>query len=162
MSFTSAFPTKYPLFYKKVISLTFTEAVGLADYGTYSRSIAKTLSERVGLLEVVAKSLSRTISERVGLTDMGLLKSLTRQFTESIGLRETTSKQLPKSFAETLGLYEYWGYVYPYHDPMKALDELIRLLLTAKALGIMVEQLLESPYVIYLIRLATKKMSGES
>jgi len=58
------------------------------------------------------------------------------------------SKQLSKSFTEAIGLYEYWGYMYPYYDPRQALDKLIKILQTAKDLGIRADILLENPYIV--------------
>jgi len=66
MSFTSAFPTKIPLFYKRVILLTFTESIGFTDYGVYSKSIAKTFSEGVGLSEVPSKTITKSFTEAIG------------------------------------------------------------------------------------------------
>jgi len=217
MSFTSAFPTKLPLLGKRIISRSFSEAVGLLD-GGITKSVAKLFSEPVGFLEAVAKtvskpftellglkdagatksiskpfseaaglldggitksvtkvvsellglydfgavkSLTRSVSESIGLSDLGATKSLSRTLTELLGLREAFSKQPVKNLAEAVGLYEYWGYVYPYHDPKQALDKLIRILLVAKSLGIRIDLLLENPYIVYLIRVAARKMSGE-
>ena len=161
MSFTSAFPTKLPLLSKRFISQSFSEAVGLLDTGI-TKSATKVVSELLGLYDFGAvKSLTRSVSEAIGLSDLGATKSLTRTLTELIGLIEVFGRQFSKSFVDAVGLYEYWGYVYPYHDPRQALDKLIRILLVAKELGIRIDLLLENPYIVYLIRVAARKMSGE-
>jgi hypothetical protein len=162
MSFTSAFPSKLPVFSgKRVISQSFSEAVGLLDAGI-TKSATKVVSELLGLYDFGAvKSLTRSVSEPIGLSDLGATKSLTRSLMELLGLREVFGRQFSRSFAEALGFYEYWGHVYPYYDPRQALDKLIRILLVAKSLGIRVELLLENPYIVYLIRVAARKMGGE-
>ena len=145
----------------KSITKPFSEAVGLLDAGV-TKTATKAVSELLGLYDFgAAKSLTRGVSESIGLNDIGVAKSLTRPLVELLGLREVFGKQPVKSFAEALGFYEYWGYVYPYHDPRQALDKLIRILLVAKSLGIRVDLLLENPYIVYLIRVAARKMSGE-
>ena len=219
MSFTSVFPSKFPLFSgKKVISLSFSEAVGALDLGivksltrslleflglietfskslsrslvesigmydfgvtksltkTYSettglydfgftKSLSKTFSELLGVKDVsISKSLTRTYSEAIGLYDFGVSKSLSRSLAEALGLTEVFGRQFTRSFIEAMGLYEYWGYVYPYYDPRKVLERLINVLLVAKSLGIKIDFVLENPYIVYLIRMMAKKMSGEA
>jgi len=81
---------------------------------------------------------------------------------EALGLTEVFGRQFTRSFVETMGFYEYWGYVYPYYDPRKALERLINVLLVAKSLGIKIDLVLENPYIVYLIRMMAKKMSGET
>jgi len=217
MSFTSVFSTKLPLFYKRVISLSFSEVVGALDLGIVKsltrsllellglseiftksltrslvetvglydfeatktltksfsestglydfeavKSISKIFSELLGVSEVLTKSLTKTYLEAIGLYDFGFTKSLSRSLAEALGLTEVFTKQFSKSFVETLGFYEYWGYVYPYYDPRKAVEKLINILLVAKSLGIRIDLLLENPYIVYLIRMMAKKMSGEA
>ena len=219
MSFTSVFPSKFPLFSaKRVISLSFSEAVGALDLGfvkslsrsllellglsellikslsrSYSetvglrdlgvtksltktflepaglydfgvtKSLSKTFSELLGVKDLlISKSLSRTYSEVIGLYDFGLSKSLSRSLAEALGLTEFFGRQFTRSFVESMGLYEYWGYVYPYYDPRKAIERLINILLVAKSLGIKIDFVLENPYIVYLIRMMAKKMSGEA
>ena len=200
MSFTSVFPSKFSLFSgKRVISLSFSEAVGTLDLGIvksltrsysetiglpefFTKSLTRSLVETIGLRDLGAtKSLTRTLSESTGLYDLGATKSLTKTFpellgvkevlisksltrslAEALGLTEVFRKQFSKSFVETLGFYEYWGYVYPYYDHRKAIERLINVLLVAKSLGIRIDLLLENPYIVYLIRMMAKKMSGEA
>jgi hypothetical protein len=162
MSFTSAFPSKFPVFSgKRVISQSFSEAVGLLDAGI-TKSATKVVSELLGVKDLGAlKTLTRGFAEPIGLKDIGITKSLARSLMELLGLSEVFGRQFSRSFAEALGFYEYWGYVYPYYDPRQALDKLIRILQVAKALGIRIDLLLENPYIVYLIRVAARKMSGE-
>jgi hypothetical protein len=146
----------------KSLTRTYSESIGLYDFG-FSKSLSKTFSELLGVIDVsISKSLTRTYSEAIGLYDFGFSKSLSRSLAEALGLTEVFTKQFSKSFVETLGFYEYWGYVYPYYDPRKAVEKLINILLVAKSLGIKIDFVLENPYIVYLIRMMAKKISGEA
>jgi len=100
------FPTKLPLLAgKRIITLTFTESIGFTDYGIYSRSIAKTFSESVGLSEASFKTITKQFTESIGISDKGITKTASKTFAEAIGLKDygVYSKSITKHSRIALG-----------------------------------------------------------
>ena len=159
MSFTSVLPTKLPLITGvRALQLT------LQDYTYLSEVIFKTptrtIEDSITVSEVVLKRPAKVPTDLLTITEV-LSKSPSKTLQDTTTLTEVLGKSIEKYITDTTLLYDYMGWVYPYYDPIKPIEKLVKVFDTLLKSGVDVRTLIEDPYIIYLLRLMTKKMRGE-
>jgi len=143
----------------KSITKPLTDSLTISDLGV-RKSITKPLTDLIGLTEVFKKTIVKSFTESISLSEV-ITKEVLKMLIDSISLKEYMVKEISKAFTDSITLREYMGWVYPYLDPKKPLDRLIAVLDTLDRAGYKLEQLLDDPYIIYLIRYMAKKGRGE-
>jgi len=151
MTFVAAFPTKFPLFGKKYITLSFTESALAGDLGIV-RSITKNISETALASEAIAKTVSRGFTENATASEV-MTKTSVKGFSETVTASEIEFlKTMAKEFTETASAYEYLSHVYPFID----IRDVIRHLTKA----IEIEGICDNPYIVHLLKEILKKLGG--
>ncbi|MCD6583645.1 MAG: DUF2341 domain-containing protein [Candidatus Omnitrophica bacterium] len=143
-----------------VIVLELADSLSLTDAGA-RRGVTKSLTDSISLIEVFRKVITKApFTESISLSD-SVAKEVSKSFTDSVVLTECIVKEVTKSLVDKITLKEYMGWVYPYLDPKKPLDRLIVVLDTLDRMGYKLEQLLDDPYIVFLVRWMAKKGRGE-
>ena len=145
----------------KSTTKSLSDVTTLSDLGLL-RSMIKTLSDDMSLSDSVAKHVVKLLANVLSLSD-STTKGVAKSLSDSISLSDSMTRGLAKflSLFDTISLYDYMGWVYPYLDPEKPLDRLIAVLDTLDRMGYRLEQLLDDPYIVYLIRYMARKGRGE-
>ena len=145
---------------ESITALSLFDSISLSD--VVSKSVTKPLSDAVSLSEVVSKVIDKLLFDSLSTSD-SMTKGVYKLLSDSISLSDSMTRGLAKflSLFDTISLYDYMGWVYPYLDPEKPLDRLIAVLDTLDRMGYRLEQLLDDPYIVYLIRYMARKGRGE-
>ena len=151
MTFVAAFTTKFPLFGKRYITLSFTESALAGDLGI-ARNITKNISETALASEATAKTVSREFAETATASEV-MTKTPVKGFSETVAASEIEFlKTMAKVFSETASAYEYWSHVYPFIDIRDAIHRLIK--------AVEVEGICDDPYIVHLLKEILKKLGG--
>jgi rubrerythrin len=100
MTFVAVFPTKFPLFGKRYITLSFTESALANDLGIV-RSITRNISETALASEATSKTVSREFTETATASEV-MTKTPVKGFSETATASEIEFlKTIAKVFSET-------------------------------------------------------------
>jgi len=120
----------------------------------------KIVEDSVGYIESSTKCLTANVLLSCPYTDF-LAKVITRRFVEKMMYDGLIKKIIGVGKEEKIMLSEHLSWLYPYYDVDKIIDKLIAVLDQLDKMGYELEEILEDPYIVYLIRYMAKKMSGE-
>ena len=137
------------------------ELISLSDKGVIRKTV-KIISDTAILGETLSKTISKVLDDTSGLSDyLSVKATYHREIVDTINVLDSVSKKTKRILIDEVSLKEYMGWVYPYLDPKKPIDRLIAILDTLDKIGYRLEQILDDPYIIYLIRYMAKKGRGE-
>ena len=149
-------------FVRKGMNKRLFESLTLSDSLSHVWHIYRRLYESLNLSDRLSKHPSKQLRENISLVDTfsrvwGAHKTLTETITLSDRLLKSPSKMLK----ENIRLSDHLAWLYPYYNPEISLEKLINAARLLDKIGIPLEEALDDPYLVYLMRYMAKREKGE-